>query len=391
MDLFDLVIVAMAVGAAIGGYRLGFLARAVSWIGLGLGLYGAGRVLPGLVKTTDIPNPTSRLLLTVATLVAGAVIGQVLGLVVGARLHDVLPIGPVRQLDRGVGAVAGIAGVLVVLWLLIPTLASVAGWPLEATTGSGISRWLSSSLPQPPDTFAVLRRLVGGNDFPQVFTDLRSGANPGTPPLDSPLSAAVTDAVSPSTVKVEGQACDRIQSGSGFVVAPGLVATNAHVVAGEPAGQTEITSFANQVLPATVVAFDANRDLALLRVPVLSARPLVLGTGSTGQSAAVFGHPEGQTRLAVQPARISQQIEAEGGNLYGTGTTKRAVFVLSAALQPGDSGGALVAENGLVVGVAFAISESNSNEAYALDITELRAVLAAPHRSAVSTRGCLDG
>ena len=390
MDILDLVVVVLALGAAVGGYRLGFLARAVSWIGLGLGLYVAARALPSLVRTTDLGDPSSRLLLAVGTLILGAVIGQVLGLVLGARLHEILPIGPLREVDRGIGAVAGAAGVLAVLWLLIPTLASVAGWPSEATSGSSISRWMSTSLPPPPDTFAELRRLVGQNDFPQVFSDLSTGGNPGVPPVGSPLSAAVTSMVSQSTVKVEGQACDRVQSGSGFVVAPGLIATNAHVVAGEPAGDTEVITFAGRTLPATVVAFDPNRDIALLSVPGDPASPLTLGVGSVGQSAAVFGHPEGQAALAVQPARIASEVEAVGGNLYGTGTTKRDVFVLASTLQPGDSGGALVGTDGAVVGVAFAISENNSNEAYALASHELAQVLATPHSAAVSTQSCLN-
>jgi S1-C subfamily serine protease len=329
-------------------------------------------------------------MLTVGALVLGAVIGQVLGLVVGARLHEILPIGPIREVDRGVGAVAGLAGVLAVVWLLIPTLSGVTGWPARATTGSAISRWLSSSLPSPPDTFSVLRRLVGGNDFPQVFSDLRSGGNPGVPPLASALPATITAGVSPSTMKVQGQACNRIQSGSGFVVAAGLVATNAHVVAGEPAGNTEVISNSGRALPATVVAFDPNRDLALLSVPALTAKPLALGVGTVGQQGAVFGHPEGQAQLAVQPARIGSEIEAEGGNLYGTATVKRDVFVLASTLQPGDSGGALVGTDGVVVGVAFAISENNPNEAYALSTKELEAVLATPHTAPVSTRSCLQ-
>jgi S1-C subfamily serine protease len=105
----------------------------------------------------------------------------------------------------------------------------------------------------------------------------------------------------------------------------------------------------------------------------------------------VFGHPGGQVTLAVQPARIASEIEAVGGNLYGSGTTKRDVFVLASTLQPGDSGGALVGTNGVVVGMAFAISQNNPNEAYALASKELDAVLATPRGALVSTRSCLQG
>ena len=50
----------------------------------------------------------------------------------------------------------------------------------------------------------------------------------------------MTATVSASTVKVEGQACDRIYEGSGFAVAANVIVTNAHVVAGEPAGATSV-------------------------------------------------------------------------------------------------------------------------------------------------------
>ena len=60
----------------------------------------------------------------------------------------------------------------------------------------------------------------------------------GTAPGANAVSAAVTATVAASTVKVEGQACNQIQDGSGFAVGSDLVVTNAHVVAGEPAGQT---------------------------------------------------------------------------------------------------------------------------------------------------------
>ena len=106
-----------------------------------------------------------------------------------------------------------------------------------------------------------------------------------------------------STVKVKGAACGRNQEGSGWAVAPDLVVTNAHVVAGEPAGQTSVLLPDGTTKPATVVLYNSDVDLALLSVPGLGERPLPLGTGGKGQSGAVLGHPNGQDPLAV-PARL---------------------------------------------------------------------------------------
>src|SRR6202008_2420242 len=96
---------------------------------------------------------------------------------------------------------AGLAviGVIVVLWLLIPSVASVPGWPAQVTNGSGIARWVSRNLPPPPDALQPLRRIIG-QDAPQVFAELRPGGSVGAAPASSPLSPSVTSLVSASTV-----------------------------------------------------------------------------------------------------------------------------------------------------------------------------------------------
>ncbi len=151
-----------------------------------------------------------------------------------------------------VGAAVGTLGVLALLWLLIPSIAAVPGWPARAATGSGISRWVSRDFPAPPDPVQVLRRLIG-SDAPEVFAELQPGQAAGPPPSTSPLSSTVTATALASTVKVEGEACNRIYEGSGFAVAPDLIVTNAHVVAGEGRGDTQVLLPSGRRLPATVV------------------------------------------------------------------------------------------------------------------------------------------
>lgn len=391
MNLLDVVIILLAVAAAIGGYRLGFLARALSWVGLALGLYIGARLAPHVLVALDPSTPGARLLVVTVLLIGVAFVGQALGLVVGSRAHAVLPLGPLRQADRGVGAVVGVLGVVIALWLLLPAIASVPGWPARQARGSAVSRWVSAHLNAPPNTLESLRRLVGQDTFPQVFGALRQGPSVAPPPVANPLPATITATVAASTVKVEGQACDQIQDGSGFAVGPGLVVTNAHVVAGEGRGQTAVILPSGRRVAATVVAFDPNRDLSVLAVAGLGERPLALATGRQGQSGAVFGHPGGQAALAITPATISQEVTAVGRDLYDRHDTKRDVFILSAALAPGDSGGALVASAGTVVGVAFAIAPDQPGTAYALATSELQPVLATRGPGAVSTGPCLIG
>ena len=391
MDLLDLIVAALAVAAAVGGYRLGFVGRVASWLGLGLGFYVAVRLLPSVILHLSSSSPGAQLAVAVLLLVGGAMVGQALGLIVGARLHRALPLGPVRQVDRVVGAGVGMVGVMVALWLLLPSIAAVPGWPARATSGSGVSRWVSVHLPNPPNALQVLRRLIG-QDAPQVFAVLRPGTSTGAPPTASPLSPAITAAVEASTVKVEGQACNRIYEGSGFAVATDLVVTNAHVVAGEPAGQTSVLLPSGRRLAATVITFDPQRDLALLHVSSLGENPLPLQVAHTGASGAVFGHPNGQDAIAVTPARVAQEEEAVGRDLYDSTNTTRDILVLAAALAHGDSGGAFVNALGHVIGVAFAISADQPGTSYALSTTELQAALQETRKpSGTSTGPCLTG
>jgi S1-C subfamily serine protease len=389
MTWFDVLIVVLAVLAAVGGYRLGFLARATSWIGLALGLYIAARFLANIVSALDLANPVSRLMVAAAILIGGAFVGQALGLFVGARLHGALPLGSLRQIDRGIGACLGVAGILVAVWILAPSMADVPGWPARSARTSSIARWVDSHFPQPPDTVATLRRLVGSGSFPEVFGALHPGESLGPPPVSSGLTPVVQARVSASTVKVEGQACGRIQDGSGFVSGVDEVVTNAHVVAGEPAGRTQVQLPDKRFLPAVVVLFDPERDLAVLRVSQLGAAALPTATGTAGQAGAVFGHPGGSEALVVAPAAIDQEITATGRDLYDSRSIRRDVFVLAAELHPGDSGGPLVNASGAVVGVAFAIAPDRPTTAYALTSKELDADLAVPRGPAVGTGRCL--
>lgn len=390
MNLLDGVIVVLAVAAAVGGYRLGFLARAVSWIGLGLGLYVAARFLPSVIRGLNPASSTVRLLIAFAVLIGGALAGQALGLLAGARLHKALPLGPVREIDRGVGAGIGALGVVVALWLLLPSIAAVPGWPARAARSSAISRWVDSHFPQAPDPLQVLKNLVGQEGFPDVFGALHPAEALGPPPASAGISAAVDARVRAATVKVQGQACQEIQDGSGFAVANDLIATNAHVVAGEGRGRTKVLLPNGSMLAATVVLFDPDRDLALLQVPGLGESPLPIGQGVVGETAADYGHPNGQNALELAPAEVAQNVTAVGQNLYNNHQTSRNVFILSAVLHPGDSGSPLVDQSGAVIGVAFAIAPDRPTTAYALASSELEAVLRQPLGGAVSTGPCLS-
>jgi S1-C subfamily serine protease len=387
VNSLDLFVLGAAVLAAVGGYRLGLLARVTSWIGMAIGAYIGARLLDPILRNLDTATPSQLLLVTSGTLLGTAFIGQAIGLVVGRKLHIALPIGGARQLDRVAGGGAGALGVFVALWLLLPVMGDVRGWAAVQSRTSSIAEWIDQHFPDPPDTVATLRRFVGEGQFPRVFDAHQPAPDLGPPPAASGLSQAVLDSVVPSTVKVEGVACRRIQDGSGFVVGDDLVATNAHVVAGE--STTIVERSDGSEVDATVVAFDPARDLAILSAPGLNRPVLPRADADQGDQGAVFGHPGGG-KLVVSPYEVGREVTATGTDIYDRSRTERAVLILSAELHPGDSGGALVNPDGAVVGVAFAIAPDKGGVAYALDRSELEAVLATVSTSEVDTGPCLQ-
>lgn len=389
MNLLDLVIVVAVAMVGFGAYRLGFLARALSWLGLALGIFLAALFLPTAVSFFGGGSGT-KLLVAVAVLVGGAFLGQGIGLLLGASLRRFVPKGPLRTVDSVVGAGVGVLGVLTSVWLLLPSLAVVPGTTASQTHNSAIARAIDAWLPSPPNTLQSLRRLVGESGFPRVFETLRPAPQTGPPPAASGLSPALLARVSASTVKVTGVACQRVQDGSGFAVDTDTIVTNAHVVAGERAGRTQVIRPDGRRLPASVVVFDAGRDLAVLRVAGLGQQPIGIGTGSVGSQGAVLGHPGGQEQLRAAPAAVRQRINAVGRDLYDSRSIRREVFVLAASLRPGDSGGALVSTSGSVMGVAFAIAPDRPGTSYAVTDKELRAVLSVPRSRPVPTGPCLS-
>lgn len=368
MNALDLIILGGMAVAAYGGYRLGFLARVVSWIGLGFGVWLAVAALPDVLDSLAAAARATRFVVSLSFVVGVSVMGQALGLALSSLLNTRLSLGErARRGDQVAGAVAGVFGVLVAVWLLLPALADRPGWSAREARSSAIVRSIDRVAPAPPQALQRLAREVAA-DGPEVLGRLTPPPASGPPPTTG-LAPDVDARVRASTVRVEGTVCHADQFGSGFVVRPGVVVTNAHVVAGEL--RTFVTTPDDVRLRARVVAFDPRRDLALLLVQDLFAPPLELADARPGALGAVYGHPGGGA-LTASPARVAQEITAVGTDIYRSATTRRDVFVLAATLAPGDSGGALVDRQGRVIGVAFAIDPGRADTAYALTNAELR-------------------
>jgi len=194
-----------------------------------------------------------------------------------------------------------------------------------------------------------------------------------------------------SIVKITGEArttCNRRIEGSGFVISPQHVLTNGHVVAGMT--RLHVGSGTGSVLPARVVLFDWNTDVAVLYVPGLRALSLrFAGQAARGSSAVIAGYPENRGFRAVA-ARVGSQWSANGPNVYRTSTVTRAIYAVRATVQPGNSGGPLLAKNGKVYGVIFAASTTSRDTGFALTASQVGPDVRRGARATtpVSTRGC---
>ena len=167
-------------------------------------------------------------------------------------------------------------------------------------------------------------------------------------------------------------------------MAPGLVVTNAHVIAGIPAPVVVDRSGPHQT---TVVLFDPSYDLAVMRVGGLTEPPLVLDPANAprGTQSSVLGYPGGGPFTAMA-AGVMAEFEAEGRDIYGQGLTVRNVYEIQAVVRPGNSGGPLVLPGGKVIGVVFSRSTTNGDIGYALTSPGVL-VRGAPGRSSPCGRG----
>jgi len=392
VNWLDAVITVVGIGAALAGYRYGLVSRAVSWLGLSLGVLVGVLFVDDVVHELRDSTPSTKLVGALAFLFLMTVIGQGIGIAVGALLRRHLPAHNVLSVaDRWAGALAGGFAVLLAIWLLTPAIASSPGWTARAARGSAIVRAVDRYAPEPPHSIETLGQLVDAAPFPEVF-DLHERPDDAGLPPGSGLDPDVSSRVARSVVKIEGRACELIQQGSGWVVADDVVVTNAHVVAGDQ-NTTVITSSSRRVEGA-IVHFDANRDIAVLHVPGLGLDPLERVSADVGMTGAVLGYPGGGS-IQQSPARVAEEILAEGTDIYRRAATVREVFVLAAVLAPGDSGAPLLDARGRVVGMAFAVDPGDDDTAYALTHDEvsdgINEAVEAGSETPVSTGDCLLG
>ena len=342
MSTADWVVIAVVAIAGLYGITTGFLRGAFSLLGFAFGAYFGARVAP-LILTDGSPY------VPVISL-GGAVLFGMLGRGVAALLAGVLrtSIGVIpgmRFLDRLGGLALGLVAGVFLCWAIGAVLLYVPG---ETELRRSVQR--SAILSEINDVFPPERLLEELERVDPIGVFL------GPPAIVPPPERGIArdpDVVraSKSVVRITGIACGLGVEGSGWVVARGLVVTNAHVVAGIAAPRVDVPS--GRAFGSTVVAFDATNDVAVLRVPGLGAPALRLAEPDRSALVALVGYPRNGP-LTRTPARLGGTARVLSRDAYGRGPVRREITAIRGIVEPGSSGGPGVDAQGRVRTTVFA-------------------------------------
>jgi S1-C subfamily serine protease len=341
----DWVVVAFAALLAIRGAQQGFVAGALALVGLVAGAIVGGRLASAVLESGSHSRYAPLIALGGGLLLI--ILFQALGLRIGLELRsEVLRIPPLRSLDTAGGFLLGAATGLFLAWAVGVVALQLPGQTSlrREVQRSYVLKQLNSLLP-PSSLLQALARL-------DPFPALGGPVAQVPPPNPQVLSLPGVRSAAPSVVRILGTACGLGIEGSGWIAAPRTVVTAAHVVAGED--DTTVNPFGSSAtLKAQVIGFDPTNDIAVLRVPGLSGRPLPLVDARPGASVAVLGYPE-DGPFDATPARIGTTTFALLTDAYGRGPVDRKVTTLRGTLRHGDSGGPAVDGNGAVETTVFA-------------------------------------
>jgi S1-C subfamily serine protease len=363
MTGLDWVIVGIVILLALFGWAQGFVAGALALAGFALGAWLGTRIGP-LLLPEGSESPYAPAFGLAGALFAGAIFaGSLHGL--GWRLRGKLTGSGVATLDGAAGALLTACVGLGLAWIVgAVALHGSIGDLRREVQRSSILQALNSVL---PPSGSLLNALARFDPSPRID-------GPGVtvrPPRAAIARDRDVQEASRSVVKVLGTACGLGVEGSGWVVRPGLVVTNAHVVAGQddtrvyPMGQ-------GSGLEASAVAFDTRNDLAILRVDGLDSPSLSLaGDPDSGASAAILGFPHNGP-YDVRAGRLGPTREVISQDAYGRGPVRRRIVSLRGLVRSGNSGGPMVDGRGRVVATIFAATTSGARGGYGVPNSVVR-------------------
>jgi S1-C subfamily serine protease len=375
----DVLVLVLALLAGISGARQGMVTAAASFVGVLAGAVIGVRIAPSLIARFE--SPEVRVAVGVSIVIVLVALGETLGVWLGRAVHGRIDAEALRQVDSFMGAgVQGVAA-LVVAWLVaLPLTESSAYTGLtSAVRDSSVLRVTDTMMPNVlRELPAELTKLLDVSGFPDVLAPFSptpiTDVGPADPVL---LNSPVVREARASVLKVRARAasCSRALEGTGFVIAPQRVITNAHVVAGTDRVAVETSRGS---LDATVVSYDPDTDVAVLKVPQLRAPVLQLSPApaATGSDALVLGYPLDGPYTA-SAARVRDRIRLRGPDIYNGATVVRNVYTVRAVVRSGNSGGPLLDGSGQVLGLVFGAAVDNDETGFVLTEEEIADDIAA--------------
>jgi S1-C subfamily serine protease len=361
----DLVAIVIFVIAVILGVRSGALPQILGLAGAAVAALAGLAVLPALGPLLDELNPAVRTIVVLSVLLGLVGLGEAIGATAGRAMSRALGTGLLGALDQVSGALIGAAQAVLILWLAggviasgpFPTLSQIA-------QRSTALRIIGAAFPPPTEIVLGLGQMLDDSGLPNVFIGLEQLPAPDIELPSDALASQIGERAAPSVLRVLADGCDQRASGSSFVVAPGYLVTNAHVVVGSVSVIVQTSSESFEAVPVLV---DLELDIALLRAPGVKVQPLLF-TGTEpvrGVVGATIGYPGGGNET-VERATVAATYNATGLDVTGAARVTRRILELRARVIPGDSGGPLVLEDGTVGGVVFAQSKVDPAVGYAL-------------------------
>ncbi|MDH4659072.1 MarP family serine protease [Corynebacterium pyruviciproducens] len=384
----DLIIAFASCVTFFFGWRQGAFASVLSAVGVVSGIVLSAALLPLVSNYTA--NPTLTLLLGIGVMVLIAGIGNLLGGLAGSRLRQSIRTRTAMTVDSLLGAVFQVFALLLVVWFVAtPLVGRVTGPVGEGLSNSRVLTAVDQLTPPVIDNLpARLAATLSESGLPPLVSPF-TGAREVEPPNILIDDTAMVDRVRPSVVYVLADApqCSRRLMGSGFVISPDTILTNAHVVAGTDTVHVETV---NGTVEATVVFYDPDTDLAVLHSAGLDLPALQWAedAASTGDDAVVMGFPEGGP-FEARPVRIRDKIIVNGPNIYATTRVDREAYSLRGTIRHGNSGGPLLTTDGDVLGVIFGTAVDESETGYALSADEVISTIGEFSTAAVDTGACV--
>ncbi|KQH78468.1 serine protease [Mycobacterium gordonae] len=390
----DIAVLAVAFIAAISGWRSGALGSVLSFAGVVLGAVAGVLLAPHIVS--HIAAPRAKLFAALFLILALVVVGEVAGVVLGRAVRGAIRNRPIRTIDSVIGVGVQLMVVLTAAWLLATPLTQSKDQPelAAAVRGSRVLAEVNEVAPTWLKTVPKrLSALLNTSGLPAVLEPFsRTPVIPVASPDPALANNPVVAAAAPSVVKVRSLApsCQKVLEGTGFVIAPERVMTNAHVVA----GSSSVSLQANgKNYDATVVSYDPQVDIAILAVPGLPSAPLVFDDtpAKTGTDVVVLGYPGGGNFTAT-PARIREVIKLSGPDIYRSPQqVTRDVYTIRANVEQGDSGGPLIDLDGRVLGVVFGAAVDDADTGFVLTAEEVAGQLSKIGATApVGTGACVS-